>query len=99
MDWEGAEAVEEIKPTITIPKRQNKPPQTNGERKNGATESKHVAIPSSESEGDADSEDDYMSEAARSTMKGKVCCHARWIVIVLLIILILLAPYCSAIFV
>ncbi|KAF9497211.1 hypothetical protein BDN71DRAFT_1445288 [Pleurotus eryngii] len=71
MDWEGADAVEEIKPTITIPKRQNKSPQTNGDRKNGAAENNHVAIPSSESEGDADSEDDYVSEAARSRMKGK----------------------------
>ncbi|KAF4593002.1 hypothetical protein EYR38_008709 [Pleurotus pulmonarius] len=71
MDWEGAEAVEEVKPTITIPKRQAKTPQTNGDRKNGMAESKLVAIPSSESEGDVDSEDDYVSEAARSTMKGK----------------------------
>ncbi len=78
VDWEGAEAVEEVKPTITIPKRQAKTPQTNGDRKNGMAESKLVAIPSSESEGDVDSEDDYVSEAARSTMKGKVCCHIGW---------------------
>lgn len=76
VDWEGAEAVEEVKHTITIPKRQSKTPHTNGDRKNGMAESKLVAIPSSESEGDVDSEDDYVSEAARSTMKGKVCCHA-----------------------